>query len=288
MALADNEWFTESDEREGTAFGLRIRACLHRERTPYQEIAVYATETFGRLLVIDGYIMLSDRDNFIYHEMMTHPALFTHAAPRRVVIIGGGDCGSLGEVLKHDTVERVVQVDIDERVIRVAEEYFPVLAAGARDRRATLLFEDGTEWMKNAAPESADVIVVDSTDPVGPGEGLFNAAFYLQCNRVLGAGGILVQQSESPLLHRPLLRAMREAMGEAGFGALATLTFPQPVYPSGWWSATLARKAAKLDGFREAAAARKTFPTRYYSAAVHRAALTLPPFLAEGLSPSRL
>lgn len=286
MALPENEWFVESDEEDGTAFGLRIRGCLHRERTPYQEISVYETETFGRLLVIDGYIMLSDRDNFIYHEMMAHPALFAHAAPKRVVIVGGGDCGSLGEVLKHEAVERAVQVDIDERVTRVAEEYFPTLAAGARDPRAVLLFEDGIEWMKNATAESADVIIVDSTDPIGPGEGLYNATFYAQCHRVLGAGGILVQQSESPLLHRALLRAMREAMIEAGFDALATLTFPQPVYPSGWWSATLARKGAKLDGFREAAAERKTFPTRYYSAAVHRAALTLPPFLTDALSDS--
>ncbi|MGH8160959.1 MAG: polyamine aminopropyltransferase [Gammaproteobacteria bacterium] len=263
---------------------MRIHACLHRERTPFQEIAVYETVRFGRLLVIDGYIMLSDRDNFVYHEMMTHPALFTHAAPRRVVIIGGGDCGSLAEVLKHEGVERATQVDIDERVTRVAEEYFPGLTAGASDPRAELRFEDGIAWMRNAPEASADVIIVDSTDPVGPAEGLFNAAFYAQCHRVLGAGGILVQQSESPFLHLSLLRAIREAMREAGFDALATLDFPQPVYPSGWWSATMARKGANLDGFREAAARRKTFPTRYYNVAVHHAALVLPPFVAEALT----
>ncbi|MGH8160757.1 MAG: polyamine aminopropyltransferase [Gammaproteobacteria bacterium] len=281
MALDDNDWFTESDEKAGTAFGLRIHACLHRERTPFQKIAVYETAKFGRLLAIDGYIMLSARDNFIYHEMMTHPALFTHAAPKRVVVIGGGDCGSLGEILKHDGVEWVTQVDIDERVTRVAEKYFPELTAGASNPRAELLFEDGIKWMRNAAAESADVIIVDSTDPVGPAEGLFNAAFYADCHRVLAAGGILVQQSESPLLHLPLLRAMRDAMAEAGFNALATLGFPQPVYPSGWWSATMARKEANLDGFRETAAESKAFPTRYYSAAVHHAALALPTFVTE-------
>ncbi|MDN5865463.1 MAG: polyamine aminopropyltransferase [Gammaproteobacteria bacterium] len=281
MSLNDDEWFTEADEKGGTAFGLRIHGCLHREHSPYQEIAVYDTTGFGRLLVIDGYIMLSDRDNFIYHEMMAHPALFTHAAPRRVVVIGGGDCGSLGEVLKHQGVESVIQIDIDERVTRVAEEYFPDLAAGAKDSRARLLFEDGIAWMRAAPAASADVIIVDSTDPVGPAEGLFNAGFYAQCSRVLGAGGILVHQSESPLLHLPLLCAMRKAMREGGFDALATLGFPQPVYPSGWWSATLARKGARLEGFREAAAERKSFPTRYYTAAVHRAARALPPFVTE-------
>ncbi len=285
MTPDKDDWFTEYDEKDGTAFSLRVSACLHRERTAYQEIAVYETVKFGRLLAIDGYIMLSDRDNFIYHEMMTHPALYTHAAPRRVVIVGGGDCGSLAEVLRHDVVEQATQVEIDERVTRVAEEYFPALVAGARDPRAELRFEDGIAWMRNAPQESVDVIIVDSTDPIGPAEGLFNAAFYTQCHRVLGAGGILVQQSESPFLHLPLLRAMRGAMREGGFGALATLGFPQPVYPSGWWSATLARKGANLDGFREAAAERKSFATRYYSADIHRAALSLPPFIQEALDP---
>jgi spermidine synthase len=284
MALEDKNWFTEKDEKDGTAFSLRISDCVHRERTPYQEIAVYETLKFGRLLVIDGYIMLASRDNFIYHEMMTHPALFTHAAPRRVVIIGGGDCGSLAEVLKHEGVGQATQVDIDERVTRVSEVYFPELTAAAGDPRARLLFENGIAWMQSAADESADVIIVDSTDPVGPAEGLFNVAFYSECHRVLGAGGILVHQSESPFLHLDLLRDMRAAMTEAGFDALATLGFPQPVYPSGWWSATMASKGARLDEFRETAAERKRFATRYYSAAMHRAALTLPPFVTDALA----
>lgn len=286
MPLNDAEWFAEADEKVGTAFGLRMRGCLHRERSPFQKIAVYDTVTFGHLMVIDGFIMLSERDNFIYHEMMTHPALFTHAAPRRVVIIGGGDCGSLAEVLKHEGVESATQIDIDERVTRLAEAYFPELVKGANDPRAQLLFEDGIKWMQNAAEGSADIIIVDSTDPVGPAEGLFNPDFYAQCHRVLGEGGILVHQSESPFLHLPLLCAMRDAMREGGFDALATLGFPQPVYPSGWWSSTLARKGANLDGFREAAEERKPFPTRYYTAAIHRAALTLPPCVTEAFAGS--
>ncbi len=284
MSPDEAHWFTETANEAGTAFSLKVSQVLHQEQSPYQNIAVYQTEGFGRLLVIDGFVMLSQRDNFLYHEMLVHPALFTHAGPQRVVIIGGGDCGSLTEVMRHEGVTAAVQVEIDERVTRVSERYFPELCEGTKDPRATLYFEDGIAWMRQAEARSADVIIVDSTDPIGPAEGLFNAAFYAQCHRVLAAGGILVQQSESPLLHLPLLRSMRAAMREAGFSSTATLTFPQPVYPSGWWSATMARKQANLQSFREAAAERRPFRTRYYSAKVHHAALALPPFVEEALA----
>ena len=283
MSLDEKKWFTEQAEEAGTAFSLRIHDRVHHERSAYQEIDVYETTKFGRLMVIDGFVMLSDRDNFLYHEMMTHPALFTHAAPKRVAIIGGGDCGSLKEVLRHPEVESAVQIEIDERVTRVAEQWFPDLCTENADPRAGLHFEDGIEWMKQAPADGLDIIIVDSTDPIGPAEGLFNAAFYTQCHRALAAGGILVQQSESPLLHLDLIRDMRAAMAEAGFAAHATLTFPQPVYPSGWWSATMARKDANLNGFREAAAERRPFETRYYSVETHRGALAMPPFMREAL-----
>jgi len=283
MSLDEKNWFTEQAEEAGTAFSLRIHDRVHHERSAFQEIDVYETTKFGRLMVIDGFVMLSDRDNFLYHEMMTHPALYTHAAPKRVAIIGGGDCGSLTEVLRHPEVESAVQIEIDERVTRVAEKWFPGLCAGTADPRASLRFEDGIEWMKQAPAGNLDVIIVDSTDPIGPAEGLFNSAFYAQCHRALAAGGILVQQSESPLLHLELIRDMRAAMAEAGFTARTTLTFPQPVYPSGWWSATMARKGANLSGFRETAAEKRPFETRYYSVETHRGALALPPFMREAL-----
>jgi spermidine synthase len=227
--------------------------------------------------------MVTTRDNFLYHEMMSHPALFTHARAKRVVIIGGGDCGTLREVLKHDEVESAIQVEIDERVTRLAERYFPELCESNNDPRAQLLFIDGIKWMAECEPESLDVVIVDSTDPIGPAEGLFNEAFYVSCLKALRQGGILVQQSESPLAHLPLLQSMRKAMKGAGFHALRTLTFPQPCYPTGWWSATLARKGTDLSAFRERGAATKTFATRYYNAEMHKAALAMPEFLREAL-----
>lgn len=284
--LNDKDWFIETAKEAGSAFGLKIRARVHRETTPYQEITVYETEQFGYLMVIDGYIMLSSRENFIYHEMLSHPALFTHAAPRKVAIIGGGDCGTLSEVLKHDSVTEVTQVEIDERVTRLSERFFPELTKGNTDKRAKLLFEDGIAWMRDSvSSESLDIIIVDSTDPIGPAEGLFQEGFYRDCLRALKRGGILAQQSESPLLHLDLLRKMREAMKTAGFSAIRTLLFPQMVYPSGWWSATLSRKGAgmHLDTFRETAAERRSFQTNYYSPSTHKAALALPPFVEKGL-----
>lgn len=278
-----SDWFTEQHMASGSSIGYRVGAKLADEQTPFQHIEIYRTTDWGNLMVIDGCTMLTTRDNFLYHEMMTHPALYTHAAPRNVVIIGGGDCGTLREVLRHPEVESVVQIDIDERVTRLAERYFPELCESNDDPRAQLLFEDGVRYMAEAAPDSLDVVIVDSTDPVGPAEGLFNAKFYASCLAALRTGGMLVQQSESPLVLLDLIQSMHAAMREVGFTAMRTLPFPQPCYPTGWWSCTLARKGGTLDAFREHAAAAKPFATRYYNADIHRAALAQPEFMRAAL-----
>ncbi len=275
--LPGNEWFTEIHAPGGTAFSLRIKGLLHEEQTPFQRLAIYDTDTFGHLMVLDGCVMLTTRDNFLYHEMLAHPALFTHPAPRRVLIIGGGDCGTLREVLRHPGVEEAVQVEIDAAVTRAAERWFPELCEANGDPRARLLFDDGIRHIAECAPGHYDVILVDSTDPVGPAEGLFNETFYASCQRALGANGVLAAQSESPLLHLDLIRSMQAALHAAGFAQTRTLPFPQPVYPSGWWSITLAAKqAGSIDEFRDGP---RTFATRYYNAAIHRGALTPPEFM---------
>jgi len=279
-----NNWVTEQYLPSGSAIGLRIHSRLHAETTPYQTIEVYDTTDWGHLMIIDGCMMVSDRDNFFYHEMMTHPALFTHPAPCHVAIIGGGDCGTLREVLRHLETQQVVQIEIDERVTRLAEEYFPALCEANTDPRAQLLFADGIAWMQEAEAASLDVIIVDSTDPVGPAAGLFNESFYRSCYAALAPEGILVQQSESPLAHVELIRAMHAAMQQAGFGARVTLPFPQPCYPTGWWSCTLARKGhADFARFRETDAAQRSFTTHYYNPAIHHAALCQPEFLRRAL-----
>lgn len=282
MAL-DETWYTEQWAEQGAAISLKIREKLHDEQSPYQRIEIYETETFGTLMTLDGLVMVTDRDNFIYHEMMSHPALFTHPNPKRVLIIGGGDCGTLNEVLKHSTVELAEQVELDERVTRVAEKFFPELCASNKDPRARLHFADGIDWVARAAEQSYDVIVIDSTDPVGPAAGLFSEPFYRNCWRALRPAGIVVGQSESPLFHADLIRSVQRTLRTAGFRDVATLTFPQCTYPSGWWSATLASKDASLAAFRERDAAAKQFATRYYSDAVHRGARAAPQFLLDHL-----
>ncbi len=273
-------WFTEEFQDEGTAFSLEVTGKIHEEQSEFQKIEIYETTRFGRLMVLDGCVMLTDRDNFLYHEMMIHPALFTHSDPKKVVVVGGGDCGALKEVLKHPGVESAWQVEIDERVTRVSEKYFPDLCTANNDPRANFFFGDGIRWIQDADPGSIDVIIVDSTDPVGPAEGLFAVDFYRNCLLALADGGILVQQTESPLLHtESIIKGVHDDMKSAGFQAVHTLPFPQPVYPTGWWSCTMAGKGRGVLNFREDDAAQKGFPTHYYNDQVHRGALAVPEFM---------
>lgn len=281
MSLEGN-WFTEEHLDAGSAFSLRIRQKLHEEQTPYQKIEIFETEKFGNLMTIDGFVMLTSRENFLYHEMMTHPVLFTHPAPQRVLIIGGGDCGTLREVLKHPDITLAQQVDIDERVTRLSERYFPELCESNNDPRAELHFADGIKWVKDADSDSYDVIIVDSTDPVGPGEVLFTREFYQNCHRILAADGLLVQQSESPLYHLELLSRMHKDMRSAGFAKTQMLNFPQPVYPSGWWSATMAGNS-DLCAFRQRDVETRPFDTVYYNQRIHGTALALPNFVEKHL-----
>ncbi|QWF71097.1 polyamine aminopropyltransferase [Methylomonas paludis] len=281
--MLDDQWFSEAVSSDGSAFSLKIKRKLHEEQSEFQFLEIYETEHFGNLMVIDGCTMVSTRDNFFYHEMMSHPVLFTHPNPKRVWIIGGGDCGTLKEVLKHPSVEQAVQIDIDERVTRLAEIYFPELCESNHDPRAELKFIDGIKWVKDAAPNSVDIIIVDSTDPVGPAEGLFCAEFYRDCFNCLSENGIVVQQSESALFHMKILAEMRGEMQAAGFNHQQTVFFPQCLYPSGWWSATMASKT-DLSVFREQDAANKSFETVYYNRDIHKASLAMPEFFKKAFA----
>jgi spermidine synthase len=274
----DEQWVTEICAEGGSAFSLKRRDKVFDQRSEFQHVEVFDTETYGKLMMIDGCTMVSSRENFIYHEMLTHPALFTHPEPRRVAIIGGGDCGTLREVLKHPEVETATQIDIDRLVTEAAERHFPELCSANSDPRAELLFIDGIKWISDAAPGSLDVIIVDSTDPVGPGEVLFTPAFYAACERALDAGGLIVQQSESPLIHLDVQQRMYRHLSGAGFDPIRTLFFPQPIYPTGWWSATLGAKGNDLTAFRKTDVAALGAQTRYYNAAIHRAAFVEPEF----------
>ncbi len=273
MLPANEKWFTEVHKDAGSAWSLVVETRLAHETTDYQTIEIYKTRDWGNLMVIDGFVMLTTRDNFLYHEMLTHPALFSHPSPKKALIIGGGDCGTLSEVLKHESVERCTQVEIDEMVTRLAEKHFPELCQRNNDPRAELLFDDGLAHIKHLDEGSVDLIIVDSTDPIGPAEGLFGPGFVADCYRALADGGILVQQSESPLLHQDLIAGIRDNMSRAGFSDIKTLGFPQPCYPSGWWSATQARKNASIEASDWQRFTASGVQTRYFNPDVHRGAL---------------
>jgi spermidine synthase len=282
--MTQASWFQENFEHTGSSIGFRIVRKLDEVQSPFQKIEIYQTTDFGNLMVIDGAMMVTTRENFFYHEMMAHAPIYTHPAPRNIVIIGGGDCGTLRECLKHADIESAVQCDIDEQVTRMAEKYFPELCESNTDPRAKVMFDDGIAYMRNADPESIDIIIVDSTDPVGPAEGLFNRAFYEDCFKALRPDGLLVQQSESPLALLHLIQDMVSAMSDAGFQNFRTLPFPQPCYPTGWWSCTIASKQARnLTEFRQQQANAKPFATEYYNAGVHTGALLQPEFMKRAL-----
>ncbi|MDH3639957.1 MAG: polyamine aminopropyltransferase [Gammaproteobacteria bacterium] len=282
--INSENWFTEFCDESGSAFSLCTTRKLYDSRSRYQRIQVFETTHFGNLLVLDGFVMLSARENFIYHEMMTHPALCTHARPRNILIVGGGDCGCLREVLKHETVEQVDQVELDQEVTHVSEKFFPELCAANNDPRANLHFTDAINWVEDAPSKTYDIIIVDSTDPVGQAARLFAAPFYRACRRALRNDGMLVAQSESPLIHLELILSIRAQMSAAGFTSLDTLNFPQCTYPSGWWSATLASTRGAHDQIRTAV---DVADCLYYNAEVHRAALTPPVFLHNAMAAQR-
>ena len=282
--VLDKSWFSEIYPDNGAAFSIKIKEKLHSEESAFQTIDIYATEHYGHLMVLGGCVMVTDLDNAIYHEMLSHPALFTHKQPENVAIIGGGDCGTLKEVLKHTCVKQATQIEIDQRVVELSKQYFPSLTECTSDKRAILLYEDGVKWMQRA--RDIDVLMVDSTDPIGPAAALFSEQFYKSCHAALRPGGILVQQSESPLYHMHIIKPMLQSLRRAGFVQTLTLNFFLSTYPSGWWSATLATKDHSVDltQFREATARAKSFETFYYNADIHRAAMAAPEFFKRELA----
>lgn len=277
MTKLNDHWFTEI--AGGSAFSMKIKSKLHEETTPYQKVSIYETEQFGNLMLIDDLVMLTSADNFFYHETLAHTPLYLHPNPKDVVIIGGGDCGTLLELSKHTGLNSIHQIEIDEAVTRLSRQYFPELCVANEDPRVTLDFEDGIAWMKHAPANSADIIIVDSYDPIGPAAGLFTVDFYKDCLKTLREGGIIINQSGSPIYEERLYRDIHAAMRSAGLQHTRGALFPQPVYPSGTWSAILGSASNPLTDFRVDDAKNRPFETKYYNEAIHTASMAVPPFL---------
>mgnify|MGYP000906999003 CR=1 FL=1 len=269
-------WYTE---RQTGAVGLtlRIRRTLVSERTPFQHLAVLDTEQFGRMLVLDGMVQATVGDEFIYHEMIAHVALNTHPCPRSVAVIGGGDGGAIREILKHASVEKAVLVEIDAQVIEASRKYLPEISMALDDPRVEIRVEDGLRHVKEHK-EAYDVIIVDSTEPVGAAVGLFSSEFYSDIYDSLREEGILVAQTESPFYNRDLIKRSTAAI--AGVFPVTRLYLASiPTYPSGLWSFTLGSK--EHDPLSVTPSRFADLDTRYYTPDVHRAAFSLPRFVQE-------
>lgn len=269
-------WFTEQ-QTPNLALSFRIRRTLLRQKTDFQDLAVVETEEYGKMLVLDGCVMTTDRDEFIYHEMMTHVPLCTHPDPRRVLVVGGGDGGVIREVCKHPSVEQAVLCEIDPQVIEASRQFFPQISSALTDPRVQIVQQDGNAFVHQQAGEF-DVILCDSTDPVGPGKVLFSRDFYQAVRDALKPEGIFVAQGESPFLHSGIIRSMLATLRDL-FPIVRYYWTVVPTYPGAFWGFVLAsRRYDPLQDQRQV-----PLSTRYYTPAIHRAAFALPAFAAEEL-----
>lgn len=269
-------WITEK-QTENMLISFRVKNTVHEEKTEFQHLSIVDTYTYGRMLFLDNCVMTSIKDEFVYHEMITLVALNTHPNPERVLVIGGGDGGAIREIVKHPKVKEATLVEIDGRVIETSKEYLPEIAAAYDNPKVTVLVDDGIKHIREKK-NTYDVILIDSTDPVGPATGLFARDFYQDVFNALKDDGIMTAQSESPFLHGDLIKNIN--------GDLKTL-FPIvklylayiPTYPTGMWSFTMASK--KYDPLKVDSDVIPDTNTRYYNPAIHFSAFSLPNFAAD-------
>lgn len=272
-------WFEETLEiPSGRTIKIEIENLIERIDSKFQRIEVYKTKPFGRMLVLDGVIMCTEWDECAYHEMITHVPLFAHTRPEKVLIIGGGDGGTAREVIKHPSVKQVDVCEIDEEVVNISRRHLPVMACSFDDSRVKLYPEDGARFIRERK-NSYDVIIVDSSDPIGPAEVLFSEEFYASMKECLKEDGIAVTQSESFYYHGDIVERL------TGF---AKKLYPQqgyyytlvPTYPSGIIGFTFcSRKYHPLRDYRESDAAAMLPKLRYYNPGVHKGAFSLPNFI---------
>ena len=281
------EWFEETDS-EDLVIRLAIDGVVARRRTEFQDLVIFDSLRFGRALALDGIVQTTEADEFVYHEMMAQVPLLAHGAARRVLVIGGGDGGTVREVLRHD-VEAVTMVELDRQVVELCREHLPGLNAGAfDDPRLELRFEDGVQFVKDCR-SSYDLILVDSTDPLpGPGEVLFSESFYADCKRIMAPGGVLISQFGMPSLYpeavRGALRRLAGVFADVTCYLVAVPVFAGGYMAFGWASDTpeLRQTPTEILGQRYAAAG---LDTRFYTPDFHQAAFVLPKPIAALLKP---
>lgn len=269
-------WITEQ-QTEDIKISFRVKEALHEEDTDFQHLAMVDTYAYGRMLFLDNIVMTSVKDEYIYHEMITLVALNTHPDPKNVLVIGGGDGGAVREIARHPKVQKVTQVEIDGRVIENAKKYLPEIAAAFTSPKLKVIVDDGIKHMREHKNEY-DVIIVDSTDPIGPAVGLFEADFYKDVYNALKEDGIMVAQSEAPVLYKDVIKSIHHDLGQL-YPLVKLYLAVVPTYPSGLWSFTLASK--KYDPLQVKQEDIFAEGTRYYNKGIHFAAFVLPNFVTD-------
>jgi spermidine synthase len=289
--MSEKRWIPETlfDEL-GFRMTYAVEKVLHEDKTVHQHLLLFEHKHFGKMLLLDGATQVTTRDEFIYHEMMAHVPILAHGEAREVLIIGGGDCGIAEEVLKHASVHRLTQVEIDRSVVEFSKQHFPEFTGPVlSDRRFDLVIDDG---MKYAAETDRrfDVIIVDSTDPQGPGAVLFTRDFYAACRRCMRPGGVMVTQNGVPFLQPDELigsvRHLRSLFADAACYVAAVPTYVGGHMAMGWATDAVELRRVPLDVLEERYARADGFVTRYWTPEVHRAAFALPRFIAEHLEDS--
>ncbi len=266
-------WLTE-DQTDNLRLSLRVRDVLFQKKTPYQDLLIVDTPEYGRTLVLDGALQLTERDEFCYSEMMAHVPLCSHPAPKRVLIVGGGDGAILREVLRHPNVEVCTLIDIDEEVVKASKKYLPAVGCELENARADVRCMDALKYIETT-DDRFDVAIIDSTDPVEFAAGLFQAPFYSNIKKILNPKGIMAELTESPFADTALMRQAVTQMREV-FPVVRMYWGAVPTYPTGMWTYCAASLSPD-----PATPLREVEGTRYYTNEIHRAAFVLPPFLRE-------
>ncbi|WP_273854309.1 polyamine aminopropyltransferase [Guptibacillus spartinae] len=267
-------WFTE---KQTSSFGItgKVNRTLEIEQTTFQKLDMVETEQFGNMLLLEGMVMTSEKDEFVYHEMIAHVPLFTHPSPKNVLIVGGGDGGTIREVLKHNKVKKVAQVEIDGKVVEYSKKHLPHISSGYSDPRAKLIIGDGFEHIIKSEGKY-DVILVDSTEPVGPAAGLFTKGFYAGIAKALKKDGIFVAQTDNPWFKADLIKnAIRDTKEIFPIARLYTCNIP--TYPSGMWTFTMGSKV--YDPLEVPLHNITVIDGHYYTPEVHYASFALPKFV---------
>lgn len=274
-------WYTEN-QSNNVKFSMRVKETLYSKKSQFQQIDVIDTYDFGKVLVIDGWTMITEKDEFIYHEMITHVPMMVNKNIKNVLVIGAGDGGTVRELTRFNSIQRIDMVELDEEVVKAAREYLPFTSCKLDDPRVNLYFQDGIKFVENKK-NLYDLIIVDSTDPIGPGEGLFTREFYKNCYEALTDKGILVNQGESPYydMNKKEMKRSNEKLKDI-FPICEVYQYMIPTYPSGYWFFGFAsKKLHPINDFDEEFYNSLNLNDRYYNKDVHKASFALPNYVKE-------